>query len=114
MMSAPTELLKGYGYLLILSCLNRMPMHGYRITKEIGHISKGYFPMNESTVYIHLHALEKDGLVEGSWEAVSVAKQRKCYRITDSGRADYARRSCEAAEVQRRIIHFLEPTREDT
>jgi DNA-binding PadR family transcriptional regulator len=40
-MPAPTELVKGNAILMILSCVDKEPMHGYRIAREIDRISKG-------------------------------------------------------------------------
>jgi PadR family transcriptional regulator, regulatory protein PadR len=91
-MSAPTELVKGNASILILSCLARESMHGYRIVKQLEQMSEGYFAMREGTLYPHLHQLEKDGLVEGYWETVTGGRERKMYRITENGRTELARK----------------------
>jgi DNA-binding PadR family transcriptional regulator len=106
-MPAPTELVKGNAALLILSCLARESMHGYRIAKEIGQISEGYFLMGEGTLYPHLHQLEKDGLIEGFWEIVSGGRERKCYRVTERGKAELARRREEWKKFQANIDRVL-------
>jgi PadR family transcriptional regulator, regulatory protein PadR len=91
-MAAPTELVKGNVIALILACLSREPMHGYRIVKELESESEGYFAMREGTLYPHLHKLEQDGLIEGFWETVAGERVRKCYRITEHGKAELAKR----------------------
>ena len=109
-MSAPTELVKGNAVVLILSCLAREPMHGYRIVKELDQMSEGYFTMGEGTLYPHLHQLEKDGLIEGYWETVSGGRERKCYRITETGKAELARRSAEWRKFQENVSRVLNPS----
>ncbi len=106
-MPAPTELVKGNAAVLILSCLAREPMHGYRIVKELEQMSEGYFTMREGTLYPHLHQLEEDGLIEGYWEQAASGRPRKQYRITDSGRADLARRTKEWETFQANVNRVL-------
>ena len=107
-MTAPTELVKGNAATLILSCLAREPMHGYRIARELEQLSEGYFVMREGTLYAHLHQLEKDGLVEGYWETVTGARERRMYRITERGRAQLARRTESWREFQRNMSRVLD------
>ena len=94
-MGAPTELIKGNACVLILSVRAGQEMHGYRIVKEIERISEGYFALGEGTLYPHLHRLENEGFVEGYWETITGARERKYYRITEKGRGELARRSQE-------------------
>jgi PadR family transcriptional regulator, regulatory protein PadR len=110
-MSAPTELVKGNAALLILSCLTREPMHGYRIVKELEAASEGYFAMREGTLYPHLHQLERDGLIEGEWESVSGGRERKLYRITEKGRGRLAekRREWQGFEASLNRVLGLSP-----
>jgi len=91
-MSAPTELFKGNAELLILSCLSRCDMHGYRIVRELEDLSEGYFTMREGTLYPHLHALEREGFIEGYWETGARGRERKSYRITERGAGHLARK----------------------
>ncbi len=107
-MSAPTELVKGNAALLILSCLAREPMHGYRIVKELESVSEGYFSMREGTLYPHLHQLEKDGMIEGSWETVSGGRERKLYRITRKGSGHLAAKRAEWLGFQANLNRVLD------
>lgn len=106
-MSAPTELVKGNATILILSCLARESMHGYRIAKELEQMSEGYFAMREGTLYPHLHQLEKDGLIEGYWETVTGGRERKLYRVTETGRAELARKREEWQKFQANVNRVL-------
>ena len=107
-MSAPTELVKGNASVLILSCLAREPMHGYRIVKELNQQSEGYFSMREGTLYPHLHQLEKDGFIEGFWETTSGGRERKCYRITEKGKGELARKQDELRKFQSKMNKILD------
>jgi len=62
------ELLKGSTETLILSLVSEVPMYGYQLVKEMEVRSSGYFHLKEGTLYPALHRLERDGLVEGTWE----------------------------------------------
>lgn len=106
-MSAPTELVKGNATALILSCLAREPMHGYRIVREIEQISEGYFSMGEGTLYPGLHQLEKDGFIEGCWETVSGERRRRLYRITVRGKGELARRTEEWRNFESNVNRIL-------
>jgi len=106
-MSAPTELVKGNASILILSCLARESMHGYRIVKELEQMSEGYFTMREGTLYPHLHQLERDGLIEGYWETVTGGRERKMYRIAESGKAELARKREEWSRFQANVNQVL-------
>lgn len=106
-MAAPTEMIKGNAMVLILSCLAREPMHGYRITKELAMLSEGYFEMKEGTLYPHLHQLEKDGLIEGFWESTSGGRERKCYRITEHGKSALAKKREEWQKFQSEVNNVL-------
>ena len=99
-MPVSTELVKGNASLLILSCLAKEPMHGYRIVKELDRMSEGYFNLREGTLYPHLHELEKGELIEGSWEKVTGNRERRVYRITSRGKAQLASMREEWASFQ--------------
>jgi PadR family transcriptional regulator, regulatory protein PadR len=106
-MSAPTELVKGNAAVLILSCLAKEPMHGYRIVKELREQSDGYFAMGEGTLYPHLHLLENDKLIEGYWETTPNGRERKLYRITDRGTAELVRKREEWLKFQTNLNRAL-------
>ncbi len=106
-MTVPNEVIKSNSIVLILSCLAREPMHGYRIAKEIEKVSEGYFAMGEGTLYPHLHQFEKDSLIEGYWETPSGDRARKMYRITDKGKTELARRTKEWRDYRTKVDQLL-------
>jgi len=79
------ELLKGSSVILVLSLLNREPMYGYQMIKEMEKRSSGVFQFKEGTLYPILHGLEADGMVESYWWGQVGSRQRKYYRITHQG-----------------------------
>ncbi len=70
---------------LLLCLINRQPMYGYQIIRELRDRSQGYFKFKEGTLYPALHRLEKGGQVEGKWEILENGQQRKYYYITEKG-----------------------------
>jgi PadR family transcriptional regulator PadR len=93
-MPVDRELMKGSTATLILSLLNRCPMHGYQIVKELEQLSKGVLTLKEGTLYPVLHTLERDGLVTAEWR-VEGGRERKVYSLTEDGRAELRRRMAE-------------------
>lgn len=95
--------------LLILSELDRAPMHGYQIALEIEERSDGYFPFNHGTLYPILHRLEKDGLIAGQWSDPERGRPRKEYALTEAGRTHRAELIAGWGELLTRIESFLNP-----
>jgi PadR family transcriptional regulator, regulatory protein PadR len=79
------ELLKSSIESLLLCLINKQPMYGYQIIKELRNRSRGYFQFKEGTLYPALHRLEKSGQIEGRWEVLPNGQQRKYYNMTDKG-----------------------------
>jgi PadR family transcriptional regulator PadR len=79
------ELLKGSTETLLLSLLQKQPMYGYQIIKELDKKSQGYFRFREGTLYPALHRLESEGLILGVWESHSSGKKRRYYSLTEKG-----------------------------
>ncbi|MBW9171387.1 PadR family transcriptional regulator [Clostridium estertheticum] len=80
------ELLKGSTVILILKLINKKPMYGYEMIKEMEEKSNGIFTLKEGTLYPILHTLESKGLVESYWDESSSKRKRKYYRIMDQGK----------------------------
>ncbi len=70
---------------LLLCLVNRQPMYGYQIIKELENRSQGYFRFKEGTLYPALHRLEKNGMIQGTWQILPSGQQRKYYHITERG-----------------------------
>ena len=89
------ELLKGNTETLLLILMEAEPMYGYQLAKEIDQRSSGYFAFKEGTMYPALHRLERDKLVEGTWQDTPNGVRRRYYRITAKGRQALADRLIE-------------------
>lgn len=79
------QLLSGVVEPLMLFIISDLPMHGYRIAKELEQRSNGYFKLTGSTVYSALRRLEKNGLVLSSWQQVAKKQKRRYYQLTEKG-----------------------------
>ena len=79
------ELLKGSLDLIILALIEREPMYGYQMVKEIHARSTGALHMKEGSLYPALHRLERAGLIESSWQRRTDGVDRRYYRLTAHG-----------------------------
>jgi DNA-binding PadR family transcriptional regulator len=84
--------------LMFLALLSEKPRHGYELIKEIEQRSNGYYAPSPGVVYPALTFLEDTGLLE-----VEVEGNRKCYRISDAGRAQLATEEEESRVVLARL-----------
>lgn len=80
--------------LLILSVLERVPLHGYAVISALRVRSGGRFNLAEGTVYPNLHRLERTGLIASKWEHGS-GRKRRLYALTRAGRTALARQTIE-------------------
>ena len=69
-------------YVLLAVSLRRA--HGYMIEEYLRGV--GFFGLEMSTLYRTLRQLEKDGLLQSSWEPGPTGPQRRVYSLTDVGR----------------------------
>ena len=79
------ELLKGSTDSLLLYLIDKQPMYGYQIIKEIEKRSNGYFQFKEGTLYPALHRLEREGLIRGKWQKLPNGQERRYYHIQEKG-----------------------------
>jgi poly-beta-hydroxybutyrate-responsive repressor len=70
-------------YLLLAVSLQRA--HGYLIEEYLR--GAGFLGLDMSTLYRTLRQLEKDGLLDSSWEPGPTGPARRVYSLTDVGRA---------------------------
>jgi len=91
-MSEEREFLRGNTPILILAVLASGPHHGYAIAREVNRRTDNALSLRQGALYPALHALERDGLIEGSWEE-NGERSRKVYLITEAGQAELTRRT---------------------
>ncbi len=59
--------------------------HGYTLMERLTKL--GFEEINPGTLYRTLRQMEKDGVVESSWETSRGGPARRMYSITDAGEA---------------------------
>lgn len=69
---------------LLLGVLSEQPAHGYEVIRRLREASDGVFDYPEGTVYPSLHRLQKDGVLQSSWDTVG-GRRRRIYKITLEG-----------------------------
>ena len=72
--------------LMILTILDRTPMHGYGISQRLTRLSHGHFQVNPGSLFPSLYRLEQDGKLKAEWRATENNRKAKYYRLTASGR----------------------------
>jgi DNA-binding PadR family transcriptional regulator len=101
-----TDLLKGHLDLVLLSCLQDGPAHGYLLIKRLRERSAGEFDLLEGTLYPALHRLEAAGLVASTWSASS-GRRRRVYRLTQKGNRALGERTDEWRTFTHAVNHIL-------
>jgi DNA-binding PadR family transcriptional regulator len=94
--------------LLILAAIGKGAKHGYQIALEIEEGTDGYMTFNHGTLYPILHQLEKEGLIDGSWDEGRGRQRRKTYTLTASGRGRLDERYGDWVEFHQRLVHFVD------
>ena len=80
---------RGTTEILILHLLTKEELYGYRILQLLNRKSKGKYTLLEGTLYLILLKLEEEGYIEGYTKLVGEKRQRRYYRITETGKARY-------------------------
>jgi PadR family transcriptional regulator len=80
------DMKKGSAELLVLALLEQRPRHGYEIARLIAERSDGAITFTSATLYPALHALERQGIIRGRWDAKPGERRRRFYSLTPAGR----------------------------
>jgi PadR family transcriptional regulator PadR len=75
-----------------MAVLAESPSHGYAIARHVEAKSGQLLQLREGSLYPALRTLEGQGWVESHWETQESGPARKIYTLTESGRAELARR----------------------
>ncbi|NMP23156.1 PadR family transcriptional regulator [Sulfobacillus harzensis] len=70
--------------LLVLAVLEDGPAHGYQIVRRVEEESGGLLALKEGTLYPRLYQLERDGLIQGTWQDIA-SRRVKLYALTPKG-----------------------------
>jgi len=71
---------------LILAILSEGESYGYAIIKRVAELSGGELQWTDGMLYPVLHRLERNGFVKAVWGQSETGRERKYYRLTDSGK----------------------------
>lgn len=85
------DVLQGTLDLLILKALTLGALHGWAISKRIGHLSDQALEVNQGSLYPALHRMEDRGLITAEWGVSDEGRRAKFYTLTAEGRAHFAR-----------------------
>ena len=113
-MTTPPDLLRSSADLVVLSVLADDPLYGYAISKRVATQSEDRIRLTPGVLYPLLHAMEKQGLLLSSWDAVQSDEQnagsgrrRKWYRLSAKGRKRLAQRITAHRAYQAVVESFL-------
>ncbi len=97
---------------LILAILSEGESYGYAIIKRVAELSGGELQWTDGMLYPVLHRLERNGYVKTVWGQSESGRQRKYYRLTDSGADELAsqRRQWQVVDstMRRTFFRFLQ------
>ncbi len=85
-MKIDKSLLSGSTPMLVLSLLSDGDKYGYEMVETLAQRSDDTFRLKEGTLYPLLHSLEKEKFVSSYTKTAPNGRERKYYRLTDSGR----------------------------
>ncbi|MEU7858021.1 MULTISPECIES: helix-turn-helix transcriptional regulator [Nonomuraea] len=102
------DALRGHMDALLLSVLEREPLHGYAIIEALQERSGGALNVPTGTVYPALRRLERIGYLASEWATVG-GRRRRTYRLTDSGRKQLEGERSAWAEFASVIGGVLQP-----
>ena len=85
-MPTRADLLQGTLDLLILRTLALGPLHGWGISKRIGHLSSDVLEVGQGSLYPALYRLEEKDWVEAEWGVSDEGRKAKSYSLTAAGR----------------------------
>lgn len=71
--------------LLILRILYETQLHGYALIEKINSYQSGRRPIQPGSLYTILRRMEKDGLLESTWDDKNSRLNRRVYTLTESG-----------------------------
>jgi len=71
--------------LLILRILYETHLHGYALIEKINSYQSGRRPIQPGSLYTILRRMEKDGLLESTWDDENSRLNRRVYKLSESG-----------------------------
>ena len=94
---------------IILAILARDEDYGYSIIQKVKSISGGSLEWTDGMLYPVLQRMEMDGLIASRWKASDGGRPRRYYRITESGRLEFASELAGWRSVWKALSKFSAP-----
>ena len=89
-MSINKDLVAASSTPLVLAILAEGDSYGYAILRRVRELSGGELDWTDGMLYPVLHRLERSGLIKSRWVKAESGRQRKYYRVTETGRKQLA------------------------
>ena len=105
---AKIELLQGTLDMLILTVLNRGPLHGFAIAERIHQLSHDVLTVEEGSLYPALYRMERKGWIEAEWGQSINNRKAKYYRLTGTGRKQLEAESDGWEQMCAAIAHVMQ------
>jgi len=99
-----SKIARGSADLAILSLLAEKPLYGFEIARQICERTGGALKFTLASLYPLLYEMEKRGWVEAHWQANAAGRDRRYYRLTQTGRRQLAL----SREEWRSFFHALD------
>ncbi len=101
-----TQVRRGVLELCVLGLIQQRPAYGYELVSQLSGWET--LAINEGTLYPLLRRLQKEGLVEASWQESDAGPMRKYYRLTPSGTQWLERMQLEWRQLAASVTEVLE------
>lgn len=103
---------RGHAMTMILAVLRDGARHGYDVAREVERRSYQRIKFNDGTLYPVLHVLEKEGLIESTWEYPQGERQRRVYSLNERGLAELERQMADWQNFSQAVNQVLKPSEE--
>jgi PadR family transcriptional regulator, regulatory protein PadR len=100
--------LRGHLDGMILSVVEREPLHGYAVMEALQERSGGVLDLPTGTLYPALRRLERAGYLRSDWSTVG-GRKRRTYRLTAAGKRMLATERSEWQSFAELVSGVLKP-----
>lgn len=91
MSQLPSDMLRGFHDLMILSLLSKEDSYGYEMSETILSLSHGKYSVKETTLYSAINRLQKAGYIESYRGTQSQGRPRTYFRLVSTGKTYHQR-----------------------
>ena len=102
------DLLQGTLDLLILKTLTWGPRHGYAVARWIRETSADVILVEDRALYLALHRLEENGLIESEWGLSENNRRARYYQLTAAGKRQLQTKAASWTRYVEAVFRILE------